>query len=84
MARTAVSYKFIDKTPYSPRIVARAIQLRTQFGHTYDEIGTILNLPKGTPWRLCNKARYRANAKESMDRYIARGRIPLCDMKKAA
>lgn len=60
-------------------IEQRAIELRAQ-GHTYREIAAALGIHHGKAWALCNPERNRANARESVARYRARGRIALCDM----
>ena len=62
------------------RLERRAHALRNA-GMSYRAIDAVMKLPRGKSWIIINRARHRANSRESVSRYAARGHVALVDMK---
>lgn len=59
----------------------QAEELRKE-GLTYKEIGRQLGISEAKAWVILNRARQNRNQKESARKYLARNKIPLCDVPK--
>jgi orotate phosphoribosyltransferase-like protein len=66
------------KTP--AKIEAQANALRAK-GWIYADIESLLSIPTGTAWRLCNRERSREHARDSTARYVARGKVAIADIR---
>jgi orotate phosphoribosyltransferase-like protein len=62
------------------RLQRRAHALRNR-GLTYKAIAAKLGISSGKAWAIINRERHNQNCKESTLRWIARGRVALCDME---
>lgn len=58
---------------------AAARRLRLH-GFSYADVGRHLGVSGTMVWVRLNRERQKANNRDSNDRYVARGRIALCDM----
>jgi len=57
------------------------IQKERLKGRSYADIGRELGLATSAIWKICNRARHNVNNLESVNRYVKRGSVALCDLK---